>query len=83
MIQKMQASNEDIIEYLKRLTIFSTYYIKLLDPDKEQEQSIRERLKRLNRIQVTTAYPFLLNIYHDYINSKLTLTHFVRPQGQV
>lgn len=76
LVQKIQASNENIVEYLKKLLRFSTYYVKLLNPEKEQAAPICRRLKRLNRIEVTTAYPFLLNIYNDYVNLKIDESQF-------
>ena len=33
-------------------------------------------MHRLNRIEVTTAYPFLLNIYHDYTAGKVSEEEF-------
>jgi uncharacterized protein with ParB-like and HNH nuclease domain len=54
------------LECLKELARFAGYYKKLIDPSGEQNLSIRKWLVRLNRIEVTTAYTFLLNCYSDY-----------------
>jgi uncharacterized protein with ParB-like and HNH nuclease domain len=59
-------SDEEIISYLQEVALFSQYYAKLLDPTEEKSPKIAARMARLNRFEATTAYPFLLNIYHDY-----------------
>ena len=59
-------NDDKLIEYLTEVYKFSKYYTKLLNPELESNENIRIQLKRLNRIDVTTAYPFLLNIYNDY-----------------
>jgi uncharacterized protein with ParB-like and HNH nuclease domain len=66
-----------VLEYLAELSQFASYYAKLLAPDKEQDTAIADRLRRLNRIEVTTAYPFLLNVYHDYMKGRITSGDFV------
>jgi len=52
---------EEVIDYLKSLTRFASYYSMLLRPDSTSTEGIPQRLRRLNRIEVTTAYPLLLN----------------------
>src|SRR5215469_10374649 len=59
-------SHDEIIAYLQDVVAFSHYYAKLLWPQEEKRARIRERMERLNRYEATTAYPFLLNVYHDY-----------------
>jgi uncharacterized protein with ParB-like and HNH nuclease domain len=71
---KEQIENHDqeqIVGYLKELASFANYYCRLLDPKVvELRPAIAERLDRLNRNEATTAYPFLLNVYHgDTIGS--------------
>src|SRR5690606_26122799 len=53
-------------------------YQLLIDPDKEKDKGISLRLKRLNILEVRTAYPFLLNIYHDYDLKKITNFDFLQ-----
>jgi uncharacterized protein with ParB-like and HNH nuclease domain len=67
----------NVTEYLSQLKCFSTYYQCLIDPDFESDSQIKKYLKRLNRIEVTTAYPLLLNFYHDYHNQKISKGDFV------
>ena len=61
---------------LKRLDEYSNFYKKLIEPKKEQNQEIRKRLIRHNRWEIRTAYPFLLNIYKDYYEGRVSVDHF-------
>lgn len=67
----------DALESLKNLARFAGYYEKLLYPDQESNSDIRRALIRLNRIQVTIAYPLLMHCYDDYYQNKLTVSDFV------
>jgi uncharacterized protein with ParB-like and HNH nuclease domain len=52
--------------HLKELALFSEYYAMLLKPEKSPSERIRERLLRIQRLEVTVAYPFLLALYADF-----------------
>ena len=67
----------NVLECLKDIAIFAKYYQKLLCPEYEVNINIRRALNRLSRIEVTTAYPFLLNCYDDYSQKKITADEFV------
>lgn len=69
-------SDAETIAYLQELARFAGYYAMLLHPERETDGNLRERLSRLNRLEVTVAYPFLLNIYDDFTNQRLTATAF-------
>jgi len=69
-------SQEEVISYLEEIAKFASHYAKLVDPDNEHSFRLRTRLKRLNRIEVTTAYPFLLNAYNDYSQNLLPEDRF-------
>ena len=69
-------SHDEIIAYLQEVAVFSRFYAKLLQPQEEKSAKIRERMDRLNRYEATTAYPFLLNVYHDYERKKLSEADF-------
>lgn len=69
-------SEQEVIAYLAEIVRFAKHYKKLLEPANEPNAEIRERMERLNRIQVTTAYPFLLNIYEDYEQRRLGANEF-------
>ncbi len=67
---------QEVIDYLQEVAEFAGYYAKLLRPDEEASQKLRERMKRLNRMEVTVAYPFLLNVYDDYANQRIAEDDF-------
>ncbi len=69
-------SHAEMVEYLQEIARFSEYYAKLLSPENEHHRALRERLMRLNRLEVTVAYPFLLNIYADYDRARITAGEF-------
>lgn len=50
--------DEEIVGFLQEVATFSKYYAKLLDPVEEESDKIAARMKRLNRFEATTAYPF-------------------------
>ncbi len=69
-------SQEEVIDYLHEIAKFADYYAKLLRPGEENSYKLRERMKRLNRLEVTVAYPFLLNVYDDYTNQRISEDEF-------
>ncbi|MBI2416430.1 MAG: DUF262 domain-containing protein [Ignavibacteriales bacterium] len=60
---KNKVNRECAIDYLKRLAKFADYYNKLLNNSEEVNKPIASLLERLNRIEATTTYPFLMKIY--------------------
>lgn len=64
------------IPFLKEIAGFAELYAKLLNPEREPSVKIKRRMHRLNRIVATTAYPFLLNIYHDFSSGLRTEEEF-------
>ncbi len=74
----VEKENRNADEELKTLCRFSTYYAKLLELHREPNDDIAQSLSRLNRLEVTTAYPFLLACYEDYANKTLSETDFLQ-----
>ena len=66
---------KEIIQYLARSSRYADLYSKLLHPEQETNPILSKQLQMLNRIEVTTAYPFLLNVYQDY-----TVGSLLEPQ---
>jgi uncharacterized protein with ParB-like and HNH nuclease domain len=71
-----EKSPRQIVEYLQEITHFAEFYAKLLRPALEPSTVISNRMHRLNRIELTTAYPFLLNIYSDFAAGKISEGEF-------
>ena len=76
-LKELVINHGDALDCLKDLARFAGYYQKLLYPEKEPDTNIQKSLFRLNRIEVTTAYPFLLNCYDDYAQNKISVDEFV------
>ena len=74
---KEVVSASNAIDYMKDLAKFSQYYQRLIYPEFEQDKEIQKYFRRLNRMEVTTAYPMLLNIYGDYADNKISEADFV------
>lgn len=69
---KDRVGQSDALKYLKEIAIFAGYYRKFLSPKDEEDSKLRNALARLKRLEVTTAYPFLLNCYHDYAQGSIS-----------
>jgi len=76
-VLKERVSIENAIDYLNRLKGFSNYYKRLIDPDDEPEIELRKYFRRLKRLEVTTVYPLLLNLYGAYANEEISKHDFV------
>jgi uncharacterized protein with ParB-like and HNH nuclease domain len=77
-VLKEEVHLNNAIDYLQTLNRFSTFYDQLLHPEKESNLNLRNCLLRLNRIEVTTAYPLLLSCYDYYDKGKLTAIEYVK-----
>ncbi len=58
------------------MKIYSGYYERILYPSKEPNAKIRRKLKRLNRWELTTVYPLLLNLYSTLENKDIEAQAF-------
>ena len=74
---KERINHADALNRLKELYRFAGYYEKLLNPTKEEKSVLRSALQRLNRLEVNTSYPFLLNCFEDYVNNVISLDEFL------
>jgi uncharacterized protein with ParB-like and HNH nuclease domain len=74
---KEKVSPKNAIQYLEKLFQYSVYYQRLIYPEYEPNVDLQKYFHRLNRIEVTTAYPLLLNLYGDYTEQKITKDDFV------
>ena len=70
-------SKGDALERLKELARYASYYQKFLSPENEANPKIQQALGRIQRLEVTTAYPFLLNCYDDYQHNQINAEEFV------
>lgn len=80
---KNKIITDNAISYMKELSKFANYYNKLLSPDNEEDLEIRKYLQKLKIIEVTTAYPLLLNIYNDFSEKRLEREDFLDILGTI
>ncbi|MBK9290982.1 MAG: DUF262 domain-containing protein [Bacteroidetes bacterium] len=74
---KDSVSTKNAIDYLTELKKYSVYYQRLKYPEFEKEPELEKMFRRLNRIEVTTAYPLLLNFYSNYADGKIDKNGFI------
>jgi uncharacterized protein with ParB-like and HNH nuclease domain len=73
----VKAKLSEVVDLLEDMHTFLGYYLALINPDNyEPNKEIRNRLKRLNRWDVKTTYPFLLNVYRDYKRKMISVQDF-------
>jgi uncharacterized protein with ParB-like and HNH nuclease domain len=74
---KELVGQDDALDHLKELYRFAGYYARLLHPDKENNPRLSKALEQVNRLEVTTAYPFLLNCYNAFNKNNISEDEFV------
>lgn len=74
---KESVNTGNAIDYLAELQQFSVYYQRLVYPEFESDNELQKYFRRLNRIEVTTAYPLLLSFYRNYVDNKIGKNDFV------
>jgi uncharacterized protein with ParB-like and HNH nuclease domain len=74
---KELVNSGDALSCLKELVRYAKYYQKLLEPSIESDFQICRLLSRLKRLDVTTAFPFILNCYEDYAQGAILKEEFL------
>lgn len=74
---KDSLGKDDARDYLTKLAEYGNNYQKLLYPEFETHGGLQKQLKRINRIEVTTAYPLLLKLYEYVDSGDMTKEQFV------
>lgn len=59
------------------LKSFSSTFCKLINPEKESNILIRENLSLINKLQINVSYPFLMQVYKDYLDSIISADVFI------
>lgn len=73
---RFDRSKVGVKDELAKLIQFTNYYLRLNFEDEEPESNLKRRFKRLMRLDFTTCHIFLLNIYHEYDEERLSLGDF-------
>jgi uncharacterized protein with ParB-like and HNH nuclease domain len=74
--QRLEKPESDIQAALEDLIKFAQYYQHIRFPEEEPEIRLSRWFKRFMRLQFTSAYPFLLNLYHEYAEQKFSVDEF-------
>ena len=75
---KEETNPSTTLERLADLNKYSKYYQKLINPKNESDTQIRRAIERINRLESTITYPFLLNCYDDYENSRISSNDYAQ-----
>lgn len=73
---KERLGGGDAVGLLQTLHRAALHYERLLNPKIEPQHDLSESLSALERLDVTTSYPFLLRCYDDLEAGKLTASEF-------
>ena len=63
---------------IKNLKRFAEYYDRFLRPEHEKDDDIQKKLVRLNVLELSTGYPFLLALFDAY--NAVSYTHLRAPR---
>ena len=75
---KDRIKNHKSLSYIEELFNYAKYYASLLNPKKHETNPVVSKyLQRLNRFDVATVYPFLLNCYDDWMKYRITESEFI------
>ena len=70
--RRLNRENPDsLINELLTLSYHSSFYIRLVEPQREPDTAIARRLQRLELWDSQTTYPFLLNVYFRYDDNEI------------
>lgn len=78
---KIKYPHHDIVQLESVLTEIKQLakpYSLLLTPDKEKNKKIQREIKNINLLKIRTSYPFLMQVYDDYLTQKIDEDCFYR-----
>ena len=65
---------ENLLSVLRR---FAGHFGKLINPAHEQDVDIRRELQYIRRLEINVSYPFLMQVYDDYVDKAISKEEFV------
>ena len=68
---------EDLENVLGEIKSLVKHYNKLINPKNEPDNKIKHQLEYINRLEINVAFPFLMKVYDDYHNEKISKKDFV------
>ncbi len=73
-----KTNDSEFILEIQKLKCFASHYNKLLRPENESADNVKEQLKRLNILQATTAYPLLMYFYDLFESDEIEASEYIR-----
>lgn len=70
-------SDADLIADLREIGRFAALYDGLLRPDKGDDAALRRALSRLNALEISVAYPFLLFVADAHARGEISVATFI------
>lgn len=67
---------EDIKKVVEEINEFSKYYVNIA-LEKESDLEIRKLFENINELKVDVSYPFILNIYQDFVKEKINKNELI------
>lgn len=68
---------DDLKDNLAEIKKLVKHYNKLINPKNEVDKDIRRQLEYINRLEINVAFPFLMKVYDDYVNSTIDKQTFI------
>jgi len=69
-------SIDELESNLKGIKGLVKHYNKLINPKNEADKEIRLQLEYINRLEINVAFPFLMKVYDDYVESVIDKSMF-------
>jgi uncharacterized protein with ParB-like and HNH nuclease domain/predicted transport protein len=74
---KLYAQNKHIKNLVADIYEYSKYFVNIA-LEKEQDNEIKAIFSDINTLKVDVSYPFLLEVYEDYMQEKITKEEFMQ-----
>jgi len=75
---KLYAQNfNDVNDLISDIYSYSNYFVNIA-LEKESNEEIKTIFSDINTLKVDVAYPFLMEVYKDYMNEKISKEEFVK-----
>lgn len=74
---KKYSANFDTQELVKDIFEYSKYFVNIA-LDKEPDNEIKEIFVDINDLKVDVSYPFILSVYKDYVNKKISKEDLIK-----
>ncbi len=76
-------TSDEFVHLVNMLSTNADFYDRLLDPRKETNPSLAERLERLSSWDITTAYPLLLRLYELHSEDAISTEDFAKSLAHI